>query len=56
MAVPSPQPISHRIFCDWYMNEPRSLKDAVVYFSNPDNCLNYLVKRRWSNGVREKEL
>ena len=33
------------------MNEPRTLKDAVVYFSDPDNCLNYLVKRRWPNGV-----
>jgi len=26
-------------------NEPRTLKDAIVYFSNPDNCLNYLVAR-----------
>src|SRR5208282_1011250 len=25
------------------MNEPCTLKDAVVYFSDPDNCLNYLV-------------
>lgn len=33
------------------MNEPRNLKDAVVYFSDPDNCLSYLVKRRWPNGV-----
>ncbi|MGD0671742.1 MAG: IS1595 family transposase [Candidatus Binatus sp.] len=33
------------------MKEPRTLKDAVVYFSDPDNCLNYLVKRRWPNGV-----
>jgi transposase-like protein len=33
------------------MNEPRNLKDAVVYFSDPDNCLNYLVKRRWPDSV-----
>ena len=32
-------------------NGPRTLSDAVVYFSNPDNCLNYLVARRWPNGV-----
>src|SRR5271156_5200442 len=32
-------------------NEPTNLKDAVIYFSNPDNCLNYLVARRWPNGV-----
>jgi transposase-like protein len=33
------------------MNEPATLKDAVIYFANPDNCLNYLVARRWRNGV-----
>src|SRR5215469_13695303 len=32
-------------------NEPTTLTEAVVYFSNPDNCLNYLVSRRWPNGV-----
>src|ERR1035438_7710149 len=31
--------------------EPQSLQDAIVYFSNPDNCLNYLVAKRWPNGV-----
>src|SRR5687768_5347289 len=31
--------------------EPRTLKDAIVYFADPDNCLNYLVARRWPNGV-----
>jgi transposase-like protein len=31
--------------------EPRTLADAVVYFRNPDNCLSYLVARRWPNGV-----
>jgi transposase-like protein len=33
------------------MSEPKSLQEAIVYFSNPDNCLDYLVVRRWSNGV-----
>lgn len=33
------------------MTEPKSLQEAILYFSNPDNCLNYLVARRWPNGV-----
>jgi transposase-like protein len=31
--------------------EPVTLTEAVVYFSDPDNCLTYLVARRWPNGV-----
>jgi transposase-like protein len=31
--------------------EPKTLQEAIVYFSNPENCLNYLVPRRWPNGV-----
>jgi transposase-like protein len=31
--------------------EPTTLQEAVVYFSNPDNCREYLVARRWPNGV-----
>jgi transposase-like protein len=30
---------------------PKTLQEAIVFFSNPDNCLNYLVARRWPNGV-----
>jgi transposase-like protein len=33
------------------MSEPKSLQEAILYFSNPDNCLRYLVARRWSKGV-----
>ncbi len=33
------------------MSEPKSLQEAIVYFSNPDNCLNYLIARRWPKGV-----
>jgi hypothetical protein len=34
-------------------NEPKTLQEAIVYFNNPDNCLNYLVAHRleWRNGV-----
>jgi transposase-like protein len=31
--------------------EPESLQEAILYFSNPDNCVDYLAVRRWPNGV-----
>jgi transposase-like protein len=31
--------------------DPVTLTEAVVYFADPDNCLTYLVARRWPNGV-----
>lgn len=30
---------------------PQTLAEAIVYFADPDNCLNYIVARRWPNGV-----
>ena len=33
------------------MPAPKTLTDAVRYFTNPDNCREYLVARRWPNGV-----
>lgn len=30
---------------------PKTLIEAVKYFQNPDNCRDYLVARRWPNGV-----
>ena len=32
------------------MTEPKTLQEAIVYFSNPDNCIDYLAIRRWENG------
>jgi len=32
-------------------NEPKSLQEAILYFSNPDNCIDYLAARRWPKGV-----
>lgn len=32
-------------------NEPKTLQQAVIYFADPNNCLTYLVARRWPNGV-----
>jgi transposase-like protein len=31
--------------------EPTTLQEAIVYFSNPVNCRNYVVARRWPKGV-----
>jgi len=32
-------------------HEPTSLQEAIVYFSNPDNCIDYIAVRRWPNGM-----
>src|SRR6266478_4759732 len=31
--------------------EPKTLQEAIVYFADQDNCLNYLAAKRWPNGV-----
>ncbi len=33
------------------LNEPKTLQDAILYFADADNCLNYLSARRWPHGV-----
>ena len=33
------------------MNEPKTLQEAIQFFTDADNCLNYLVARRWPNEV-----
>ena len=30
---------------------PKTLQQAIIYFSNPKNCIDYLVARRWPDGV-----
>jgi transposase-like protein len=32
-------------------SEPKTLQEAILYFADADNCLSYLVARRWPNGV-----
>jgi len=32
-------------------NEPKTLQQAIVHFANPDNCIAYMVGRRWPDGV-----
>ncbi len=33
--------------------EPKTLQEAILYFADPDNCMNYLLahRREWRNGV-----
>lgn len=31
--------------------EPKTFQEAIAYFSDPDNCLAYLVPRIWPDGV-----
>jgi transposase-like protein len=31
--------------------EPNSLQEAILYFAEPENCREYLVARRWPDGV-----
>ncbi len=32
-------------------NSPKTLQQAILYFSNPENCLQYIAVRRWPHGV-----
>lgn len=31
--------------------EPKTLQEAIIYFADADNCREYLMARRWPNGV-----
>ena len=33
------------------IKEPKTLQEAIVHFSNPDNCVDYLASKRWPDGV-----
>src|SRR5262245_58254525 len=33
------------------MDKPRTLADAIRFFADPANCREYMVSRRWPNGV-----
>ena len=34
------------------MESPKTLAEAIVYFNDPDNALNYLAAKRWPKGVK----
>ncbi len=31
--------------------EPTTLQQAVIFFSDPTNCREYMVPRRWANSI-----
>jgi transposase-like protein len=31
--------------------KPKTLQQAIIHFANPDNCLKFMVKLRWPDGV-----
>jgi transposase-like protein len=33
------------------MREPKTLQQAILHFSNADNCLEYMVSRLWPDGI-----
>ncbi len=33
------------------MKEPKTFRDATLYFSDSSNCLKYIADRRWPDGV-----
>src|SRR6266550_1388858 len=39
------------LYISFMEREPKSLQEAIIYFSNPDNCIDYIAIRRWPNGV-----
>ena len=32
-------------------SEPKTLQEAILHFADPQNCYDYIVPRRWPNGV-----
>jgi len=33
------------------MKDPKTLQDAIIYFADADNCLEYMAAHRWPGGV-----
>jgi hypothetical protein len=33
------------------MSEPKTLQEAILFYSDPDNCLRKMVSKRWPDGV-----
>ncbi len=33
------------------MDTPKTLQQAIIHYSDPDNCIAFLVSRRWPDGV-----
>ena len=41
----------HPVYTRVMEHEPQTLQEAIIYFADPGNCLDYLAKRRWPDGV-----
>ncbi len=39
------------LYMDANLREPKTLQEAITYFSDPDRCFAYAVKLRWPDGV-----
>ena len=33
------------------LRKPKTLQEAVKYFGDPDNCVRYMIMKRWPDGV-----
>jgi hypothetical protein len=33
------------------METPTTLQQAIIFYSNPDNCIEFLMMQRWPDGV-----
>ena len=33
------------------ISQPKTLQQAIKHFADPDNCIAFMVERRWPNGV-----
>jgi hypothetical protein len=41
----------YHVFTMTKQDTPKTLQQAIIFFADADNCLNYMVARRWPNGV-----
>lgn len=43
--------MTHNRFMSKEMTLPKTLQEAIVYFSDTDRCIAYAIKLRWQNGI-----
>jgi len=43
--------VSYLTHMDGKQMKPKTLQDAILYFSNPDNAMVYMTRLRWPDGV-----
>ena len=35
----------------FYMDSPKTLQEAIIYFADYDNCRRFLIDLRWADGL-----